>query len=160
MMMNAQAVALLKEKGFISATAESLTGGMIAGSLVDVGGASEVFCGGFVTYTNEMKHKLLGVKKKTLRRHGAVSRETVCEMAKGAVEHTGADYGIAATGIAGPASDEGKPVGLVYIACFDRRRKWMGVRELHLSGDRQEIRKKTAEKALSLLCQALNESQP
>lgn len=159
-MMNAQAVALLKEKGCVAATAESLTGGMVAGTLVDVSGASEVFCGGFVTYTNEMKHKLLGVKKKTLRQHGAVSRKTVCEMAKGAVERTGADYGIAATGNAGPSAEEGKPVGLVYIACFDRKRKWMGVRELHLSGDRQEIRKKTTEKALSLLCQALNESQP
>lgn len=158
MMTNEQAVKLLKEKGCVAATAESLTGGRIAGCLVDVSGASEVFCGGFVTYTNEMKHKLLGVKKKTLRQHGAVSRKTVCEMAKGAVERTGADYGIAATGIAGPAPDEGKPVGLVYIACFDQKRKWMGVRELHLSGDRQEIRKKTTEKALSLLCQALSEA--
>lgn len=105
----------LKEKELTVACAESFTGGLIAKRITDVSGASSVFSFGACTYSNEMKAKILGVKQETLQAYGAVSRETAEEMAKGIRRVAGADIGIATTGVAGPDSSEGKPVGTVFI---------------------------------------------
>ncbi|MBQ2912040.1 MAG: competence/damage-inducible protein A, partial [Clostridia bacterium] len=95
-------VALLKEKNLTISTAESCTGGYISKRLTDIPGCSDVFMGGMVTYSNESKMKLLGVKEETLRAHGAVSEETAYEMAKNVAEIMGTDIGVGITGIAGP----------------------------------------------------------
>lgn len=107
----------LTEKGLTLTTAESCTGGWIAKRLTDVSGASAVFHGGAVTYSNRLKSEWLGVKEETLRQFGAVSEQTAREMAEGARKFAKADLAVAVTGIAGPNSDDtNKPVGLVYIA--------------------------------------------
>lgn len=99
------------------ATAESCTGGTIASRLTSLPGASQYFLGGLVTYTNTMKHDFLGVSLKTLDTYGAVSKEVVTEMVEGLIAKTGADYGIAVSGIAGPSGGTPeKPVGTVWIA--------------------------------------------
>lgn len=110
-------VELLKKHGLTVATAESCTGGGIAKRITDIPGASSVFGCGAVTYSNEMKQALIGVKAQTLEAHGAVSEETAREMAAGVRRVSGADIGISVTGIAGPDSDgTNKPAGLCYIA--------------------------------------------
>lgn len=110
-------VSLLKKNGMTIATAESCTAGYIPKRITDIAGASGVFGFGAVTYSNEMKEKMLGVKNETLEAHGAVSEETAVEMAAGIRRVSGADIGISVTGIAGPGSDgTSKPVGLCYIA--------------------------------------------
>lgn len=108
---------LLSERGKTVTTAESCTGGLIASMLTRIPGASSGFHGGFVTYENEIKHSLLGVKRESLQQDGAVSETVVRQMAEGAMEKTGADYAIAVSGIAGPegGTDE-KPVGTVWLA--------------------------------------------
>ncbi len=141
-------VRLLKEKGKTLATAESCTGGMIGEQLTSVPGASEVYGFGFVTYANEAKEKLLGVKHETLAAYGAVSPETACEMAAGARKVSGADIAVAVTGIAGPGGGtKEKPVGLVYvgISTADGTR----AEKLQLSGSRQRIRIRTCLSALN-----------
>lgn len=110
-------VQLLKEKKMTLATAESCTAGYIPKRITDIPGASEVFEYGAITYSNDIKEKVLGVKHETLLAHGAVSEETAREMAAGIRRVSGADIGISVTGIAGPGSDgTDKPVGLCYIA--------------------------------------------
>ena len=107
---------LLKSRGFTMATAESCTGGMVAHAITNVPGSSEYFLGGFVTYTDEMKNRFLGVPMEVLQRHTAVSREVAMAMVEGLVERTGADVVVSVTGIAGPTGGTSdKPVGLVYI---------------------------------------------
>ena len=101
--------------GLTMSTAESCTGGLIAKRITDIPGCSDVFCGGFVTYTNEIKQKLLGVKKETLDKYTAVSAEVAMEMARGARERTGSDIAVSATGIAGPGGSELAPVGTVFL---------------------------------------------
>ena len=110
-------VELLKENNMTIATAESCTAGYIPKRLTDIPGASEVFGCGIISYSNEIKQQLLGVKKETLDRFGAVSEQTAREMAAGVRRVSGADIGISVTGIAGPGSDgTDKPVGLCFIA--------------------------------------------
>lgn len=110
-------VELLKKNNLTIATAESCTAGYIPKRITDIAGASSVFEFGAITYSNEMKEKILGVKPGTLAAHGAVSKETATEMAAGIRRVSGADIGISVTGIAGPGSDgTSKPVGLCYIA--------------------------------------------
>ena len=112
----AEAVAALKNKGFTMATAESCTGGLAAKLVTDVSGSSAVFEGGVVSYSNEVKMKVLGVSAATLEAHGAVSEETADEMCRGARRVTGADIAVSTTGIAGPSGGTPeKPVGTV---CF------------------------------------------
>ena len=106
----------LKKQGKTLATAESCTGGLIGATITAVPGVSECYGFGVVTYANEAKEKLLGVKKETLETLGAVSEETACQMAEGALKLSGADVAVAVTGIAGPGGGSAeKPVGLVYV---------------------------------------------
>lgn len=110
-------ISLLKEKGMTLATAESCTGGLIAKRLTDVPGSSAVFKGGVVSYCNEVKASLLGVPEDVLEKYGAVSEQVACAMARGAKAALGCNLAVAATGVAGPGSDDaGNPAGLVYIA--------------------------------------------
>ena len=147
--LEASVLGLLKERELTLTTAESLTGGLLAARFTAVPGASEVFKQGFVTYCNRAKRKLLDVKKTTLKEYGAVSDRTAKEMAKNGVFATGADACISLTGLAGPAAEEGKPVGLVYIACCYKNRTV--VRECHFKGDRRQIREQSVIQALLLL---------
>ena len=142
--------ALLSDRGLTLATAESCTGGLLAHRITSVSGSSAYYLGGFVTYANEAKEALLGVKRETLLAHGAVSEETALEMARGARERLGADLGISTTGIAGPTGGTSeKPVGLVYIALSAagadhcERHVWQG--------DRAANNAKSADAALQLV---------
>ncbi|WP_149738202.1 CinA family protein [Rhizobium sp. RU20A] len=110
-------IADLKAAGLMAATAESCTGGLIAGALTEIAGSSAVVDRGFVTYSNEAKIDLLGVCEETLARVGAVSKETALEMVEGALTRSRADVAVAVTGIAGPGGGSAeKPVGLVHLA--------------------------------------------
>lgn len=132
------------------ATAESCTGGLVAGRLTSVPGASSVFRGGVVAYSDELKTRLLGVPAAVLAEHGAVSAETAAAMARGARERLGADIGLAVTGIAGPGGGTAeKPVGLVFLhATAPGRERSL---EFSFPGDRQAIRARTAVAALHLV---------
>ena len=130
--------------------AESCTGGLIGAAMTDMAGSSEYFLGSAVTYSNEAKMKLLGVREQTLADHGAVSEETASEMALGAVALFGADYSVAVTGIAGPGGETPtKPVGLVYIAVSDGSR--VVVTKNNFEGGRQQVRDSTVMEACGLL---------
>ena len=112
---------LCKSKKLMVATAESCTGGLVAGALTDIAGSSAVVDRGFVTYTNAAKHQMLGVPNATIERHGAVSRETAEAMVRGALGHAHADLAVSITGIAGPGGGTAdKPVGLVHFAAASR----------------------------------------
>ncbi len=140
---------LLKEKGLKIATAESCTGGKIGEYLTSVPGVSEVYEMGVITYSNEMKEKLLGVSHDTLKKYGAVSEQTAKEMAVGVLKASGADIGVSVTGIAGPGGGtDKKPVGLVYVGVADSKGGCI-CRELHLSGSRERIRTVTVKHALN-----------
>lgn len=140
---------LLANKLTIS-TVESCTGGLLAARLINVPGVSEVFKSGYITYSNKAKRRLLGIKKNTLLKHGAVSKEIAREMVKGAALISKADVTVSVTGIAGPdGGSEEKPVGLVYIGCNVCGR--ITVKEYHFSGDRSKIRENTVSAALSLM---------
>ena len=149
-----QLLADARTKGLKIVTAESCTGGLIAGLLTEIAGASDVFERGFVTYSNTAKEQMLGVPASLIRQHGAVSEVVVRAMAEGAIRNSPAQMAVAVTGIAGPGggSDE-KPVGLVHIAAA-----LAGEATLHREcrfGDigRTEVRLKTVEAALELLSQ-------
>ncbi len=147
-----RAVELLKEKGLKVAIAESCTAGYTAKRLTEISGASEVFDCGVISYSNEIKMKLLGVLPDTLKNHGAVSEETASEMAKGIRSLGGADIGVGITGIAGPKSDEsGKAAGLSYIALADKNNVWVEKLETGKSNDREYNRYLTASRALNMI---------
>ena len=132
------------------ATAESLTGGGIGQAITSVSGASAVFAGGIISYTNEVKHKVLGVPMETLNTCGAVSAPVAKAMAQGARNVIGADVAVAVTGLAGPDGDEfGNPVGTVFIGYADAHTAL--AREYHFEGDRAEVREQTIEAALKLI---------
>lgn len=137
--------------GLRFAVAESCTGGQIAATATAVPGASSWFEGGFVTYSNESKKSLLGVKEKTLRAHGAVSAEVATEMVAGVLANTQADYAAAVTGIAGPGGGTAeKPVGLVYVAVQKRNEKPV-VHKLNLQPGRKQIQEFVTEYVYQLL---------
>lgn len=141
---------LLRERGLEVTTAESCTGGMIGARLVNVPGISEAYRAGLITYSNKAKRRLLGVKKSTLEKYGAVSAQTAKEMAKGAAAFVKADAAISVTGIAGPDGGTAKkPVGLVYMACCVNGR--LIVEEHHFKGNRAKIREAATVAALALL---------
>lgn len=147
-------VELLKEEKLTVTTAESCTGGKLAGRLLNVSGASEVFNEGYITYANASKEKILGVKHETLEQYGAVSSETAREMAAGACRAAEADAALAVTGIAGPGGGTPeKPVGLVYIGCAVKGS--VTVKEFHFTGNREKNRDYAVVRALTLLREEL-----
>ena len=157
MTIEEQLVQKLSERGMTVTTAESCTGGLLAGRLLDVAGASEIYQEGYITYANEAKERILGVSHETLETFGAVSRQTAEEMARGAAKIAGAKAALSTTGIAGPGGGTAeKPVGLIYVACYvdDTVR----VKELHLSGTRRENRNEAVEQALQLFDGMLGEN--
>lgn len=145
-----EVAALLEQKKLHVTTAESCTGGLIAGTLVNVPGISAWFGEGYVTYSNEAKEKLLGVSHETLAGFGAVSEQTAGEMAEGAAKAAGVDAAVAVTGIAGPDGGTAqKPVGLVYLGCFCRGQ--LRVEKHIFDGDRAQVRAQSVQAALQLL---------
>ena len=149
--MEEKLVSLLQEKKMTITTAESCTGGMVASKIINVSGASEVFCEGFITYANSAKEKYAGVLKETLDKYGAVSSQVAMEMAEGVAKNTGADVSVSVTGIAGPnGGTKEKPVGLVYIGCFIGGSAYY--KECRFEGERFEIREQSANKAIEFAC--------
>lgn len=147
-------VKLLLQKKYTLSTAESCTGGLLTGCLVNVSGVSEVLKEGFITYSNEAKMKYLGVNENTLIEYGAVSKETAKEMVIGTVKATGSNAALAITGIAGPEGGTPiKPVGLVYIACYVNGK--VTLQEHYLKGNRQKVRELSVIYALDLLRRSL-----
>lgn len=143
-------VRLLKKYELTVATAESCTGGLVAGRIVNVPGSSEVFKEGFVTYSNKAKRRHLDVSKSTIKKYGAVSRETAREMAVGGAFATDSDLCVAVTGLAGPdGGTEEKPVGLVYMACCMGDK--VTVEKYQFKGNRNKIREQSVVRALDLV---------
>ncbi len=141
---------LLTASNLTVATAESCTGGMLAGRMINVPGISAVYKSGYVTYSNKAKKRLLGVKKAVLVKYGAVSPQVAEEMAKGTAAAAKTDVAVAVTGIAGPdGGTQEKPVGLVYIACQVCGK--LTVKEYRLKGDRAKIRETATACALILM---------
>ena len=137
----AKLIGMLRDNGMTIACAESLTGGLVSGTLVSVPGASYAFMEGFVTYDIGAKHRTLGISKYILDKEGAISPVTAREMAIGAAKKAGTDMALATTGNAGPDPSEGKPVGLVYTAVYNKGN--VQVYEHMLKGTRPEIREQT-----------------
>lgn len=130
---------LLEQTGYSVATAESCTGGWVAQVITSVAGSSNWFDRGFVTYSNDAKRQMLGVRAQTLRKHGAVSEKVVMDMALGALKKSNARFAVSVSGIAGPdGGSEEKPVGTVWFAwAFDDQ---VEASMMHFSGDRQQVR--------------------
>src|SRR5690349_3538948 len=134
------------------ATAESCTGGLVAGALTDIPGSSAVIDRGFVTYSNAAKHELLGVSQSTLDSFGAVSRETATAMAIGALEKSGTDLAVSITGIAGPGgATPGKPVGLVHFAAAARDGRILTREKRFGAIGRTQVRQRSVVEALRML---------
>jgi nicotinamide-nucleotide amidase len=152
----ADLVARYKVVGLMAATAESCTGGLIAGLLTEIAGSSAVLERGFVVYSNAAKQELLGVPPETLARHGAVSSETAVAMAEGALRASRAEVAVSVTGIAGPdGGTAGKPVGLVHFACARRGKPTVAREERFGEIGRGAVRLASVEVALDLLEAAL-----
>jgi nicotinamide-nucleotide amidase len=142
--------------GLTLATAESCTGGLIAGCLTEIAGSSEVLDRGFVTYSNDAKAEVLGVPRALLAAHGAVSEAVARAMAEGALAHSAADLAIAVTGIAGPGGGSAdKPVGLVHFALARRDRNTTAASH-HFDGDRAAVRLASVAEALAMLASAVS----
>lgn len=147
----AELVAALVEANKTVATAESCTGGWIAKALTDIAGSSACFGFGVASYSNDAKERLLGVNADTLERCGAVSEETVVEMARGVLELSGADFGVAVSGIAGPGGGSAeKPVGTVWFgwSAADAEGIRVDTRCERLAGDREAVRRSSVHIAL------------
>ena len=150
LLLEEQIVALMREKNLTLAVAESCTGGMLSSRIIDVAGVSDVYKAGFVTYANEAKQNLIGVKEETLMKYGAVSEQTAREMVAGVLRASKADIAVATTGIAGPGGGtKEKPVGLVYIACGSADD--VVVERCFFDGSRSEIRQASVVHALGML---------
>jgi nicotinamide-nucleotide amidase len=149
------AIELLIARDETVATAESLTGGLVAAALTSVPGSSAAVRGGVVAYATELKAALLDVPPDLLERHGAVHGAVAEAMAEGARDRLGATTGVATTGVAGPDPAEGKPVGMVFVAVAGPG--GLATRQLALTGGREQIRAATVESVLSLLIGALQE---
>jgi nicotinamide-nucleotide amidase len=148
----AQVLDLFRDRGLKIATAESCTGGLVAGALTEIAGSSDVVDRGFVTYSNEAKEAMLGVPSATLARHGAVSAETAAAMAAGALKNSSADVVVAITGIAGPGGGtQQKPVGLVHFAAASRDGRSLARERRYGDVGRQSVREQSVAEALDLL---------
>jgi len=146
---------LLKSKGLMLATAESCTGGWVGKVITDISGSSHWYDRGFITYTNQAKQEMLGVDADTLAQFGAVSEQTVRQMAEGAITHSHADIALAISGIAGPHGDTPeKPLGMVCLA-------WAGksfatfTRTEYFKGDREQVRYQAVVTALQGIVECL-----
>lgn len=151
----------LMHRGWLLATAESCTGGLIAARCTDLAGSSQWFERGFVTYSNDAKHELLGVDGTTLAQQGAVSEAVARDMALGALRHSKAQVSLAVTGVAGPSGgSRSKPVGTVWFAwaipgdsgpTLGAETAWVKTERLQFSGDRAAVRQATVDHALQTL---------
>jgi nicotinamide-nucleotide amidase len=158
----------LMQHGWMLTTAESCTGGLIAGHCTDLAGSSQWFERGFVTYSNEAKHDMLGVDNAILTEHGAVSEPTAQAMALGALRHSRAQVSIAVTGVAGPTGgSKDKPVGTVWFAwgvpsdtgpTLGAETAWVKTERMQFTGDRAAVRQATIAHALTTLLQLLKAS--
>jgi len=154
--VNRQVVEAFLRKGKTLGTAESLTGGMIAASVAGVSGASAVLMGGVVSYDSRVKHEVLGVEQSVIDTVGVVSEPCARQMAEGARRVLKVDVAVSATGIAGPTGGTPEtPVGTVFIGVSSE--KGTRVDECHFAGDRQSVREQSAEHALKMALQALDE---
>ena len=153
MQLSEQVGQALKVRGATVTTAESCTGGWVAKVITDIAGSSAWFERGFVTYSNEAKAQMIGVREETLAQHGAVSEPVVVEMAIGALKAARADYAVSISGIAGPdGGSEEKPVGTVWVAFATARGEGITRREC-FSGDRDAVRRQATAYALQTLWQ-------
>jgi len=150
-------LAAMETRGLTLATAESCTGGLIAAALTAIAGSSTVVAGGFVTYSNAMKARMVGVPTDALERFGAVSEPVARHMAEGALRETQADLALSCTGIAGPGgATPGKPVGLVFIGAARRGAVPHTIVDRHVfEGDRTEVRAATVAAAFRLAMRVL-----
>ena len=149
-----EAFRLLKESNARVSFAESLTGGRIAAALIENSGASAVIDESYVTYAPESKIRLLGVKRETVEEKGVVSAECAREMAEGVRKISAADWGVSATGLAGPdGGTEETPVGTVFIGIASARGAHS--HECHFAGDRESVRLQAVTRAFELLCEAI-----
>ncbi len=152
----AKLVTRYRAAGLMAATAESCTGGLIAGLLTEIPGSSSMVERGFVVYSNAAKQELLGVPAETLAHHGAVSSETAAAMAEGALRASRADVAISVTGVAGPGGGTAaKPVGLVHFACARRGKATVSREERFGDIGREAVRLASVEVGLDLLEEAL-----
>lgn len=147
--LSAEIVAGLTERGLTLTTAESCTGGLVGALITAVPGASDVYPGGVISYTNAVKTALLGIPDDGLTQYGAVSEWTALLMAQGARRLLGADIAVSTTGLAGPGTDGINPVGTVYIGLCDGVRS--AARRFDLTGGRDEIRQNAANLALNII---------
>jgi nicotinamide-nucleotide amidase len=152
----AAAIHRLVERGETLATVESLTGGLVAATVVEIPGVSAVYRGGLVVYATDLKASLAGVPELLLKERGPVDPQVAVALAAGCRERCGADWGLATTGVAGPDPQDGKPVGLVYIAVAGAAGS--AVRELKLDGNRDAIRTESVTSVLRLLSDTLQEA--
>ena len=159
MKLEEEVVQKLLEKNLTITTAESCTGGLIAATIVNVSGASGCFNEGYITYANESKIRLLGVKEESIREFGVVSDVVVKEMAEGVLKKAGADISVAVSGIAGPLGGSAdKPVGTVYIGICLKDKLTNNLTKasykFHFEGDRMQIRNMTVVETLKLILSA------
>lgn len=145
----------LRASGVMVATAESCTGGLIAGALTEIPGSSDVVDRGFITYTNEAKQDMVGVDPALIADHGAVSEEVARAMAEGALSRSKAGVSVAVTGVAGPGASERKPAGLVFVA-WAATNSATRVEECRFDGDRGAVRRATVIRALKGLLQEVS----
>jgi PncC family amidohydrolase len=149
--------ALLVERGQTVATAESLTGGQLAALLTAAPGASDTFLGGVVSYATEVKQNVLGVSEEVVEKYGVVSAECAREMARGIRGLMGSTYGVSTTGVAGPAEQEGKEPGTVYVGLSGPGGD--STVALDLSGDRKAVTGSTCQEALSALADIIGDEE-
>jgi nicotinamide-nucleotide amidase len=151
---------LCKEKRLTVATAESCTGGLVAGALSDISGSSAVLDRGFVTYSNEAKQQMLGVTPSTLDVYGAVSKECAEEMARGALARAQVDLAVSITGIAGPTgATPGKPIGLVYFCAASRSGRVIAHDRKFGDIGRSNVRRASVIQALAMLQELVEEEE-
>jgi nicotinamide-nucleotide amidase len=154
-MSAAALLARARAAGALIATAESCTGGLLAGAITDVPGSSDIFDRGFVTYSNAAKVEMLGVSEATLAAHGAVSEEVAREMAEGALAHSAATVAVSVTGIAGPGGSAFKPEGRVCFGLAAQGRPTRAETVDFGAPGRVEVRRQSVEHALALLLGAI-----
>ena len=158
-MKTEELISLLQKRHQTISTAESCTGGGVGHALTAVSGSSAVYAGGVISYTNEVKERVLHVPAETLDLHGAVSSQTAKAMAEGVRSLLQTDFGVSVTGLAGPNGDgSGKPVGLVYIgiACKDAT----SAHEFVFKGDRDAVRRQAVDMAVELLLNIIKSAEP